>query len=121
MTDFAYVAADADGRILYHARMPYAMFPFQSPPPGGRFVVGFGSAETHYVKGDEVLERPASTAVLDGMTLKSLPVPCTITLEGVEHDCTDDTCELSFSHPGTYTVTVSAWPMFDAIFEVTQA
>jgi hypothetical protein len=79
-----------------------------------------GTAETHYVKDGEVLVRPACPATLVGRVLENLPVPCTITIEGVVHDCTDDHCELEFSQPGTYSVRVSSFPWLDASFQVSQ-
>jgi hypothetical protein len=117
----SYVVANVNGEIVMWGSMPHYMISDQSAPDGGSVVLGEGQPKTHYVKNGQSVARPANPAVLDGVTLKSLPVPCTITLEGVDHECTDDTCELSFSHPGTYPVKVSAWPMLDATFEVTQA
>jgi len=119
-TGTQYVAADATGRILYRGAIPAFMFEIQSAPDGGVLVIGSGDADTHYVKGGQIVERPANTAVLAGLQLTSLPAPCTINVDGVDHDCTDDHCDLSFSQPGTYAVTVKAWPMRDATFEVTQ-
>ncbi|MEZ2310888.1 hypothetical protein AB6809_30010 [Paraburkholderia sp. RCC_158] len=119
MTD--YVAADADGRIVVVGFVPRYMIAAQVPPEGGSVLEGAGDPLTDYVAAGAIARRPVCTAALDGTTLKSLPVPCTITIDGTAHDCTDDHCDLSFSHPGTYRVTVSAWPMLDATFEVTQA
>lgn len=116
-----FVTADATGRILNSAHMPEFMFDIQVAPQGCSLVIGQGDPATDYVKDGAVTPRPANPTTLSGMELVNLPSPCTITLEGVDHACTDATCELSFSHPGTYTVKVSAWPMLDATFEVTQA
>jgi hypothetical protein len=117
-----FVTVDATGRILNSAHMPESMFKIQVPPDGCSLVLGLGDPETHYVAGGAVAPRPACPAVLDGMTLTNLPAPCTITLEGVDYACADDTCELSFSHAGAFSVKVTpAWPMLDATFEVTQA
>jgi hypothetical protein len=116
-----YVAADAEGRILFFGSVPTFMFAYQAAPEGGSLVLGVGTPETHYVKEGAVVARPANPTTLEGMTLKNVPAPCMVTVEGVDHACTDATVELSFSHPGTYTVKVDAWPMLDATFEVTQA
>jgi hypothetical protein len=121
MTQTAFVMADAAGKITQRMSMPRWMAEHQTPPEGGILVFEDGDMDTDYVKEGTVVPRPANTATLSGMELQNLPVPCTITLEGVDHECTDDTCELSFSHPGTYPVKVSAWPMLDATFEVIQA
>jgi hypothetical protein len=116
-----FVMADATGRIVSTGSMPQFMLALQTPPAGGKLVVGSGHWDTHYVVGDAIYARPANTATLNGMQLENLPVPCSITAEGVEHACEDRTAELSFSHPGTYAVKVVAWPMLDVTFEVTQA
>jgi hypothetical protein len=115
-----YVAADAAGQILYYGSVPPFMLESQTVPAGGELVEGVGRAETHYVRNHAIAERPVNPATLDGMTLRSLPAPCTITIQGTEHACTDDHCELEFTQFGTYTVRVSAFPWLDATFEVTQ-
>jgi hypothetical protein len=104
----SYVSADA------------FMVAVQMPLEGGAIVLGEGDPATHYVKAGQIVARPANTAALAGMTLQDLPVPCTITIDGTAHDCTDDHCDLEFTQPGTCSVTVSAFPMLDATFEVTQ-
>jgi hypothetical protein len=116
-----FVVADASGRISLNGTVPRFMLAAQPIPDGGSLVEGAGDPETQYVANGAIVARPASSAALDGMMLTSLPVPCTLTVEGVEHACTDNHCDLSFSHPGVYTVKVSAFPMLDATFEVTQA
>ncbi|MFP3556427.1 hypothetical protein [Paraburkholderia sp. SIMBA_054] len=115
-----YVVADAAGQIQYYASVPPFMLESQTVPAGCELVEGVGQAETHYVSNHVVVERPVSSATLDGMTLRTLPVPCTITIGSTAHACTDDHCELEFSLPGSYVVVVSAFPMLDATFEVTQ-
>ena len=107
----------ATGRIAYTGSVPTSMLSLQ----GNNVVEGDADLTLDYVENGAITPRPANTATLDGMTLKNLPNPCTINVEGVAHACTDPTADLSFSHPGTFTVTVSAWPMLDATFSVTQA
>jgi len=118
-TDYV-VAENATGRILYTGTVPRKMIDIQIPPEGASVVIGMGAPETHYVVNGAVVPRPVNTATPTGNTLTNLPVPCTISIDETAHDCADDHCELSFSHPGTYNVTVSAWPMLDVAFEVTQ-
>jgi len=107
----------ATGRITFTGSVPSSMLSLQ----GENVVAGEADPLLDYVSAGVISPRPANTATLKGMKLRSLPKPCVITVEGVAHECTDATADLSFSHPGTYTVTVSAWPMLDATFEVTQA
>jgi hypothetical protein len=120
MTQTAFVMADATGKITQRMSMPRWMAEHQAPPEGGCLVFEDGDLDADYVKEGAVVPRPANSATLSGATLENLPVPCTVTVEGVEHACEESTAELSFSHPGTYPVTVSAWPMLDATFEVIQ-
>jgi hypothetical protein len=115
------VFADATGRITQCFWMPRWMVDIQTAPAGGSVVISDGHWETDFVKEGAVVARPANPTTLEGMMLKNVPAPCMVTVEGVDHACTDTTVELSFSHPGTYTVKVDAWPMLDATFEVTQA
>lgn len=114
-----YVVADATGKISYWGNMPLHMIELQPVPDGHALVHGYGEAETHYVLNGALVARPANPATLDGMTIKGLPVPCTITIEGTEHACTDAQCDLEFSHPGSYEVRVVAFPWLDGVFEVT--
>jgi hypothetical protein len=116
-----YVAADSTGLIVCNGHVPRFMLDVQVPPEGGSIVVGTGETATDYVREGEIISRPPNPATLDGMTLKNLPVPCTITVEGTAHTCTDDHCELEFTQPGAYDVIVSAFPARDATFEVTQS
>lgn len=90
----------------------------QSVPAGFALIEAQASIATDYVLDGVVTPRPANPATVDGLTLSNLPVPCTITIDGQEYACGDDTAELSFTQPGVYRVTVSAWPMLDVTFEV---
>lgn len=77
-----------------------------------------GDEGSHYVSNGEVLPRPQNGAYLDGMTLRGLPVPCTISINGVDYECTDTDAELSFDQPGEYVVLVRAFPALDKEFTV---
>jgi hypothetical protein len=104
------------GRILFKGEVPQSMLALQ----GDSVLEGDADAALDWVQDGAVVPRPANPATLSGLTLMSLPSPCTVVVEGVNHTCTDATCDLSFSQAGTYTVKVLAWPMLDATFEVTQ-
>jgi hypothetical protein len=56
---------------------------------------------------------------LDGMTLKNLPIPSTITIDGVAYECTDEEAELEFVYPSTYTVVVTSKFYKSLTFKVT--
>ncbi|MFT4064266.1 hypothetical protein [Paraburkholderia sp.] len=121
MTKTDWVVADAQGAILYGGHSPRWMMDVQVPPEGGSVVVGQGKTETDWVTGGAVVPRPANTVKLDGMTLTNVATGATVTIGGTDYTVTDGTVELSFSQPGIYTVKVSAFPMLDATFQVTQA
>jgi hypothetical protein len=120
MTQTAFVVADATGFLVLTGIAPKFTLPNQLVPAGGQLVEGQGSASTHYVVGSEILPRPANPAVLAGMSLSALPNPCTVSIDGTAHPCTDGQADLEFTQPGTYTLVVSAFPMADATFQVTQ-
>ncbi|GAA3704449.1 hypothetical protein GCM10022421_09070 [Oceanisphaera sediminis] len=44
-------------------------------------------------------------------TLEALPIPCTVTIEGVEYHCTEQP-EFEFDAPGTYVILVDAGPRY---------
>ncbi|MBB2918111.1 hypothetical protein [Cupriavidus alkaliphilus] len=85
---------------------------------GKRFWPGWPDGATHYVKEGALVERPVNTARLDGMTLRDLPVPCVIVIDGARYDCDEPLAELDLSGPGMYAVTVEAFPALDASFVV---
>jgi hypothetical protein len=117
-----YTHYDENGRLTYSIAVLESMMEHQLAHvvAGGGLLEGKGDPDTEYVKDGAMVPRPANPATLAGMTLENLPVPCTVTVEDVEHACEESTAELSFSQAGTYPVKVSAWPMLDATFEVTQ-
>ena len=71
-----------------------------------------------YVSNGGVHPRPANPARLDGMTLRELPTPGTIHIDGASYPYDEPTVELEFEHPGTYKVRVESWPHLDKEFEV---
>jgi len=80
---------------------------------------GTGHWSTHYVLNEVITLRPANSAMLNGMVLSNLPVPCTIHVNDSSYACSDTTADLSFTYPGTYLVRVEAFPHLDATFRVT--
>ena len=117
---------DAEGRLFSRLIL--------SPPPacivdarlalqlngdGAAGVVYYeGDMEEGYVLDGEVVARPANPARLDGLVLRDLPAPCEIGINGQPYKCNEDTAELEFDQPGTYRITVRAWPHLDKEFEI---
>lgn len=118
-TDF--VISDSTGAIILMGSVPAYQLQSLTVPDGGQILDVKGDPSGYYVLNQVLTKRPANTATLVGMKLENLPNPCVIMVEGVAHTCTDGTADLSFSQPGTYPVQVSAFPMLDAGFLVTQS
>ncbi|WP_414451298.1 hypothetical protein AB4851_20830 [Burkholderia sp. 22PA0099] len=111
--------ADAQGRIVVSGSVPADSTALDPVLLGGRTVFGAGSADSDYVTAaGEIAVRPGNPAVLDGLVLGSLPVPCEIVVDGEVYQCADVDCELEFENAGTYSVTVRAFPCLDKNFNV---
>jgi len=113
----------ADGRIVSVSSYP-GLLVYDHP----YLVQGIGLAAeddaevsdaAHFIRAGEVVTRSAMPVVRDGLHLAGLPVPCGVTINGAEYSVDDGALELAFPQPGTYQVTLSAWPYLDTSFEVT--
>lgn len=114
MKNIDYLKYDSNGRIIAYGVMPEYAIPHQMEPT----IIGKGLPETHYVLNEEVLPRPVQESFLEGMTLKNLPIPCTIKVDEEEFICTESTATLAFG-VGKYTVEVQAFPYLPYKTEIT--
>lgn len=73
---------------------------------------------THYIKNEAVAIRPYQDTWLDGLTLRGLPVPCVLRVDGRGSEIAEPTVTLELDHPGVHMVEVRAWPYRNASFEV---
>lgn len=105
---------DENGRVLFNAEVPESMIELQGP----MIYIGEIDARTQYVLNGKKTQRPANPAQRHGACLVNLPAPCTIDINGRPYACTDTTATLSFTYPGEYRVTVSAFPYLDAQFDI---
>jgi hypothetical protein len=90
---------------------------------------GLAFARTRYVDASaffpQIRERAKCMAALDGMTLRDLPLPCQIEISAplnATHSYAETEhyeVDLSFDHPGTYTVRVLSPRHLPATFTVT--
>lgn len=113
----SYVTYNPDtGRIYKSGTCPLVMILLQDDD----VLVGSGSDHTHYVNVQtlKITPRPENPATLNGMVINDLPNGATLTIEGEDYRVTDGTAELSFEHPGTYKVQVSAFPYLDKVITV---
>lgn len=107
------------GRVITLAAMQPEVWDLARTEKNG-LIAGWHDAATHYVSNGVATRRPANPARLDGMTLRDLPVPCVIVIDGARYDCADTTAELDFPVAKTYRIAVDAFPTQDATFEVTK-
>lgn len=111
-----YVRADAQGRIIQWGTMDDVVL---ASVASEGFMLGEGTGDTHYVSGGQVLPKAANPAYLDGLILRDLPVPATVTIDGTVYETNTPTVELSFNLPGTYKVKVESIPYLTVTLEVT--
>lgn len=100
----------ANGRIVNYGSMAVAHIEAEIEQ-GLPTLLGDDSAtaDTHYVdlRVRELVLKGASTARLEGHDIAGLPLePCTIHIGGEVYLCDDGRAELSFEHPGSYSVTI---------------
>lgn len=109
---------DPTGRIIGVMRGPRESVDATAQVTGHPFVDGEGNPESQYVRENALVSRPESPAILARHTLSALPIPCTIKIGDIAYPCNDTTAELAFDQPGTYHVTVEAWPYLNKEFTV---
>jgi len=78
--------------------------------------IGDVDSLTQYIKDGLVVNRPAQKTVLVGTVLTGLPSQCIIQINDAFYECNESTAELDFNLPGSYLITVRAWPYLDAEF-----
>lgn len=81
------------------------------------WVDGFWDGKLYYVVDGTATLRPDCPAVLDGLTLTDLPVPCVIDIDGTKYESDDDTVELDLA-AGSHKITIIAFPYLDGVFNV---
>ena len=81
-------------------------------------VEGAVDGSTHYVRDGQVVPRLDNPAILQDRVLSSLPVPCEILINNRRYEATTEMAELEFDQPGSYRVSVQAWPYLDKEFTI---
>lgn len=82
-------------------------------------LAGQYSWPSHYVRDGAAVPRPAGPAVLDGLLLTQVPVPAILQINQATYPLTEATVELAFTLPGSYVLTLRAFPYLDQTFTVT--
>lgn len=81
------------------------------------WVDGIHNGNTHYILDGEVTERPASPVTRTDLTLLDVPEGSTLWINGESYNA-EDTVELEFPLPGTYSLRVECFPFLDWTDEV---
>ena len=112
MTPFVRYEPDT-GEILEQGQMSFSAIKHLEQENGWRYLREAGSSNTHYVdvSAATVREKTACPAMLDGLTLRSLPQPCSIEISNpigapTIYDMAAPEVALEFDHPGSYRVRI---------------
>lgn len=105
---------DIDGRVLFHGDVPDSMIALQ----GERVFVGNVDGRTQYVRDGHRHARPANPALLVGLELTQLPMPCEVVINDKTYPCGGGRATVNFNLPGQYRVRIVAFPFLDALFEI---
>lgn len=97
-----------DGTIQRILDCPLSELPYNLAPDEGAEVCGPDVFDdTHWMGVDELVAiRPKEDYSLD-----ALPLPCAVTIEGVEYPCTEQPT-FEFDAPGRYLIRVDAGPRY---------
>jgi hypothetical protein len=102
-----FVQYDAQGGIMQHGSMAQG-FVDDIVSKGGNWLIGVkvGIDQRVNIGTLELEPKTACAAVVDGTTIKGLPLPCRVTIDFVQYDVDDGQLEFEFTQPGEYVVTV---------------
>ena len=81
-------------------------------------IEGSVDGDTHYVRDGQVVPRWKIRPFCKAGVLNDLPVPCEILINNRRYEATTETVELEFDQPGSYRVSVQAWPYLDKEFTI---
>lgn len=117
-----YIVYDTNsGRILRSVTCPPDMIQLQYDASESAHIEHTMVDDTqYYVVAGQVVQRPEFTEQISGTVISNLPVPTTVVINEEEFLVDDGSAELSFEHPGSYTVRLVSFPYIDKTVEVTQ-
>jgi hypothetical protein len=81
------------------------------------WVDGSWYGKPYYALDGEAVLRPDCPAVIDGMVLTDLPVPCVLDINGTRYDADESEVELDLG-AGSFVIKVIAFPYLDGVFNV---
>jgi hypothetical protein len=81
------------------------------------WIEGFWDGKLYYVVDGTATLRPDCPAVLDGLTLTNLPVPCVLEINGTQYNANQTEVELDLVQ-GLFIIKIIAFPYLDGVFNV---
>lgn len=81
------------------------------------WIDGLWDGKLYYVVDGVATFRPACPAVLDGLILSDLPVPCVLDINGKQYNVDQPEVELDLAI-GLFIIKVIAFPYLDGVFDV---
>lgn len=106
------------GRITGHGNSQPSTFSFYVTETIGLIEANPVDTDLFYVANGSIQPRPENPSQLVGKQLVNVPVPATIRINNTTYPSSEPTVDLSFTYPGTYHVTVEAFPMKPKQFTV---
>lgn len=74
-------------------------------------IPGAADLDRHWVRQNEFQDRPSMPIVVDGTTIRNIPVPCSLGINGKGFDdVVEDHIEFEFPEPGSYRVEIFCEP-----------
>lgn len=102
------------GQILHSGEVPESFIELQ----GSDIVLGKFDGKDSYIVAGHVMPRPENTAYLEGTTLKNVPAPSILKINGKSYPCSDTRVDLEFTYPGVYVIEIDSFPHKPARFTV---
>ncbi len=81
------------------------------------WIDGLWDGKKYYVLNGVATLRPDCPAVIDGLILSNLPVPCVLDINGTKYDADESEVELDLG-TGSFVIKVIAFPYLDGVFNV---
>ena len=82
------------------------------------WVEGVWDWQKYYVKNGKATLRKKNPCQVDGHKLFNVPVASDIWINEGKYCCDENTVELEFDQPGSYSIRVESWPYLDTEFEI---
>lgn len=116
MVKFSYIQFNQNGEIIANCACNTLDTSF-SLTENQLMTTNFIDPKLFYVQDRKIVLRPVQSTVLDGVTLRELPVPSEIFINGMRYECDESTVELDIE-AGSHIVVVRSFPYKEVSFEI---